>query len=181
VRRRILNSRTGHPIGYVEGEAAFDFSGKLRCRYDGKSGNLRDPETEKVVGHVSLDGNFVGRSWDRDQLFPPNLVAAAQVDLPEPSARPEPYRLQANTSVIRHDADIELAIERLGETLKVRGSKANEQLPAPSQVAHIDGNSDAPLPETDAGQKQDTGHDNPSDDPDIERALSMIRETLKTK
>jgi hypothetical protein len=46
-------------IGYVENGGAFDLSGKRRCNYDAATGNLSDPVTEKIVGYVSWDGNFV--------------------------------------------------------------------------------------------------------------------------
>lgn len=60
----------GELIGYVEGSKAFDKFGHLRCRYDEPSGNLSDLTSGKVVGHVSLEGKYVGLSWRADELFP---------------------------------------------------------------------------------------------------------------
>ena len=60
----------GELIGYVKGCKAFDLFGHERCRYDELSGNLCDLTSGKVVGHVSLEGKFVGLSWRADELFP---------------------------------------------------------------------------------------------------------------
>ena len=59
----------GHQIGYVEGDGAFDLSGKQRCNYSENTGNLRDSKSGKIVGHVSLEGKFVGLSSASDELF----------------------------------------------------------------------------------------------------------------
>jgi hypothetical protein len=56
-------------IGYIADKMAFDLLGRLRCNYDGTSGNLSDPESGKIVGHVSLEGKFVGASWLAEELF----------------------------------------------------------------------------------------------------------------
>ena len=56
-------------IGYVEGDEAFDLSGRKRCNYSKETGNLFN-DGRKTVGHVSLSGKFVGASWIADELFP---------------------------------------------------------------------------------------------------------------
>jgi hypothetical protein len=56
-------------IGYIEGAEAFNLSGQRRCRYDERTGNLRDLGNGEIVGHVSLEGRFVGLSWRADKLF----------------------------------------------------------------------------------------------------------------
>ncbi len=56
-------------IGYVEANEAFDLSGRLRCIYNAETGNLHDTNSGQIVGHVSLDGNFVGASWLAQELF----------------------------------------------------------------------------------------------------------------
>jgi hypothetical protein len=56
-------------IGYVENGGAFDLSGKRRCNYDAATGNLSDPVTEKLVGYVSIAGNFVVPSRVAAELF----------------------------------------------------------------------------------------------------------------
>ena len=69
-RSSIFSARgDGEVIGYIEGAEAFNVSGQLRCRYDGQTGNLRDLRNGEIVGHVSLEGKFVGLSWRADKLF----------------------------------------------------------------------------------------------------------------
>ena len=69
-RRSIFSTKgDGEQIGYIEGAEAFNLSGQRRCRYDGQTGNLRDLGTGSIVGHVSLEGRFVGLSWRVDELF----------------------------------------------------------------------------------------------------------------
>jgi hypothetical protein len=53
----------GDRIGYIEGAEAFNLSGQRRCRYDERTGNLRDLGNGEIVGPVSLEGRFVGLSW----------------------------------------------------------------------------------------------------------------------
>lgn len=55
-------------IGYIEGNEVFDLAGRKRCNYIVATGNLYD-SNNKVIGHVSLDGTFVGASWRCDELF----------------------------------------------------------------------------------------------------------------
>ncbi len=55
-------------IGYIEGNEVFDLAGRKRCNYIVATGNLYD-SNNKVIGHVSLDGTFVGASWRCDDLF----------------------------------------------------------------------------------------------------------------
>src|SRR5271167_2276654 len=59
----------GRQIGYLESDEAFDLLGKQRCYYNAETGNLRDINSEEIVGHVSLDGKVVGVSWIIDELF----------------------------------------------------------------------------------------------------------------
>lgn len=78
----------GHQIGYVEGDGAFDLSGKQRCNYSAKTGNLRDKKS--IVGHVSLEGKFVGISTAADELFlkPARDINSAIKNYPnEPSSQ----------------------------------------------------------------------------------------------
>ena len=56
-------------IGYIENGGAFDLSGRRRCNYNAATGNLSDPVTEKLVGYVSLDGNFVIPARIAAELF----------------------------------------------------------------------------------------------------------------
>jgi hypothetical protein len=56
-------------IGYIENGRAFDLSGIRRCNYNAATGNLSDPVSEKIVGYVSFDGNFVVPSRIAAELF----------------------------------------------------------------------------------------------------------------
>lgn len=183
VGRPILNSRTGQRIGYVEGVGAFDLSGKLRCRYDENSGSLRDPNSEKAVGHISLVGNFVGTSSLRDELFPENVVATAELSPPETYAEPNKNEPQANMTETRQDTP-EQVLESLAAMLKAKRSKTEGSVPIPSERADTYARFGVPNRGVEVGQEQDSYRpveDAWSDDPDVESALAMIRETLRTK
>ena len=92
--RRPIFSTKDHcaQIGYVEADEAFDLSGRLRCTYNAASGNLLDTNTGKIVGHVSLAGNFVGSRWMADELFGtsgnPTIVPNVPniTEIPDPGA-----------------------------------------------------------------------------------------------
>ena len=58
-----------HQLGYIEGNEAFDLSGKRRCNYNAETGNLLEFNSEKIIGYVSLEGKVVGVSWIIDELF----------------------------------------------------------------------------------------------------------------
>jgi hypothetical protein len=59
VERSPIFGKDSTQIGYVQGGAAFDLSGRKRCNYSKETGNLFD-DSRKTVGHVSLAGKFVG-------------------------------------------------------------------------------------------------------------------------
>ena len=65
----IFSVKGGTQIGYVENSRAFDLSGRRRSDYNAATGNLSDPVTEKIVGYVSWDGNFVVPSRIAAELF----------------------------------------------------------------------------------------------------------------
>ena len=67
--RSLIFNAKGAQIGYIEADRAFDLTGRERCKYVRATGNLADLNGEKVVGHVSLDGTFVGSSWISQELF----------------------------------------------------------------------------------------------------------------
>jgi hypothetical protein len=69
VERSLIFNAKGLQLGFIEGNLAFDLGGRQRCSYAEATGNLCDLNTGKVVGHVSLDGTFVGASWVSDDLF----------------------------------------------------------------------------------------------------------------
>jgi hypothetical protein len=67
--RNLIFNAKGAQIGYIEGERAFDLTGRERCNYTPATGNLSELHGKKIVGHISLDGIFVGLAWISDQLF----------------------------------------------------------------------------------------------------------------
>jgi hypothetical protein len=73
-------------IGYVEGNEAFDLSGRPRCIFNAASGNLCDLDTGKVIGHVSLEGIFVGASWIADELFGQHAIPIGAAEMPSASS-----------------------------------------------------------------------------------------------
>jgi hypothetical protein len=74
-------------IGYVEGDTAFDLSGRRRCAYNATSGNLSDFNTGTIIGHISLKGFFVGASWMARELFGQHTTGKADPGAAEmPSA-----------------------------------------------------------------------------------------------
>jgi hypothetical protein len=75
-----VNKGSLSPIAYIEGNEAFDLSGRRRCIYNAETGNLYEFDTEKIIGHVSLQGIFVGTSWIAAELF--GQHAAGKGNLP---------------------------------------------------------------------------------------------------
>jgi hypothetical protein len=67
--RSLIFNAKGVQIGYIEADRAFDLTGRERCKYARATRNLSDLNSEKIVGHVSLDGTFAGLSWIAEELF----------------------------------------------------------------------------------------------------------------
>jgi hypothetical protein len=67
--RGLIFNAKGAQIGYIEADRAFDLTGRERCKYARATGNLFELNGEKIIGHVSLDGTFVGLTWISDELF----------------------------------------------------------------------------------------------------------------
>jgi len=67
--RSLIFNAKGVQIGYIEADRAFDLTGRERCKYVLATGNLSELDSEKIVGHVSLEGTFAGLSWISDELF----------------------------------------------------------------------------------------------------------------
>jgi hypothetical protein len=53
--RSLIFNAKGVQIGYIEADRAFDLTGKERCKYARATGNLSELDSEKTIGHVSLD------------------------------------------------------------------------------------------------------------------------------
>src|ERR1700728_1890756 len=70
-RSPILSAKNdGRQIGYIEGNDVFDLLGRRRASSNGRTGNLYALDSGKIIGHVSLQGKFVGVSWIAAELFP---------------------------------------------------------------------------------------------------------------
>jgi len=67
--RSLIFNAKGVQIGYIEADRAFDLTGRERCTHARATGNLSELHSEKIVGHVSLDGTFAGLSWISEELF----------------------------------------------------------------------------------------------------------------
>jgi hypothetical protein len=84
-------------IGYIENGGAFDLSGRRRCNYNAATGNLSDPVTEKIVGYVSWDGNFVVPSRIAAELFEqPGDSEASTPSLTAVGEHAEEYATKSN-------------------------------------------------------------------------------------
>jgi hypothetical protein len=84
-------------IGYIENGGAFDLSGRRRCNYNAATGNLSDPVTEKIVGYVSFDGNFVVPSRIAAELFErPGDSEGSTPSLTAEGEHAEEYAAQTN-------------------------------------------------------------------------------------
>jgi hypothetical protein len=64
-----VNKGSLSQIAYIEGNEAFDLSGIRRCIYNAETGNLYEFDTDKIIGHVSLQGIFMWASWIGAELF----------------------------------------------------------------------------------------------------------------
>ncbi len=67
--RSLIFNTKGAQIGYIEADRAFDLTARERCKYLRATGNLSELNGEEIVGHISLDGTFVGLSWISEELF----------------------------------------------------------------------------------------------------------------
>jgi hypothetical protein len=56
-------------IGYIEGDRAFDLFDRPRATYDGDTRLLRNPNTQAIVGYITLKSTFVGSSRIAEKLF----------------------------------------------------------------------------------------------------------------
>jgi hypothetical protein len=160
VERSPIFGKDSTQIGYVQGGAAFDLSGRKRCNYSKETGNLFD-DSRKTVGHVSLAGKFVGVFSIADKLFPkfdseqmelrdvgrtpsqPVSEAsqvAAYTDLAAASNAPDwPAAIQPNDEIGRRAADAKRP--RIGETPSQPMSEAG-------QVVALGENTPIPLDST---------------------------------
>jgi hypothetical protein len=115
--RRLIFNAKGFQLGYVEGNAVFDLNGRRRCSYTGATGNLGDFDSGKILGHISLDGTFVGASWLSDDLFG------------KPRGEPRPDRLVKARSA--HNRKVQGARSRVEERPEDLPTKTAPQLADP--------------------------------------------------
>jgi hypothetical protein len=106
-------------IAYIDGNEAFDLSGIRRCIYNAETGNLYEFDTDKIIGHVSLQGMFVGASWIAAELF--GQHAAGKGDLPSapempPASSSEDRR---STTAAGHTANNDVAAPEEPEELQL--------------------------------------------------------------
>jgi hypothetical protein len=96
--RNLIFNAKGAQIGYIEADQAFDLSGKDRCKFARATGNLFELNGEKIIGHISLDGTFVGLTWISEELFgkPSGEVHPGRAvrSKPRPRHRPKKVHLQ---------------------------------------------------------------------------------------
>jgi hypothetical protein len=87
-------------IGYVEKDGAFDLFGRQRCKYSAATGNLYDSDIGEILGHVSLDGTFIGISSIADKLFgQPDEREADANTCGNITGQPTPHELFATPSL----------------------------------------------------------------------------------
>ena len=129
--------KDGHRIGYIEGSEAFDLSGKRRCIYNEKTGNLYDPYSNKIVGHVSLEDKFVGESWIADELFPMSdgdtriLETEGSVNSPDPvvaGAILEAANTSAGETPMRPSSEQGVSAALTNSTVEPSATDPNETL-----------------------------------------------------
>jgi hypothetical protein len=65
-------------LGFIEGNKAFDLSGRLCAGYDPKTSLLCDPLHGGAVGYVTLDGKYLGSSKVAENLFPQTYEVATE-------------------------------------------------------------------------------------------------------
>jgi hypothetical protein len=96
--RSLIFNAKGAQIGYIEADRAFDLTGRERCKFARATGNLFELSGEKIIGHVSLDGTFVGLTWISEELFgkPSGEVHPGRAlnRNPRPRHRPKKAHLQ---------------------------------------------------------------------------------------
>jgi len=108
-RSPIFNGK-GAQIGYLEGDRAFDLSGRERCSYSPSTGNLSELSDKRIVGYIALDGTFVGLTSISDQLFgkpsgevhPGRALARKQ----QSHLRPKKPNLRPENSGIKEPKDV---------------------------------------------------------------------------
>ena len=195
--RRLIFNTKGFQLGYIEGNAVFDLSGRRRCSYTGATGNLGDFDSGKILGHISLNGTFVGASWLAEDLFgKPRGEAHPDrlVKVQGPHSRKDSRKVQgANTRVERattqRPEDLptkttpQLADPAAqAETLSKSGGDPEPGLSAPDQVS--DQLRALPsVPDREDTHETPPGSTTPSpaESEMLSRAIGMIRSALVKK
>jgi hypothetical protein len=117
-----LSKKTGGTICLHRGQEVFDLSGLRRCIYNAETGNLYEFDTDKIIGHVSLQGIFVGASWIATELFGQHTAGKGDLpnapEIPPPSSSEE--RMPATASGYTAD-DNDIAAPEEPEELQLLG------------------------------------------------------------
>jgi hypothetical protein len=136
-RSPILSAKNdGRQIGFIEGNEVFDLLGRRRASSNGRTGNLCALDSGKIIGHVSLQGNFVGVSWIADELF-----SISDGDTHKEAVRKEGYLHRpgvAGDIIKPRDAEAAYAVHGIGETPRPSSSERGE--PTVELSSKSDGN-----------------------------------------
>jgi hypothetical protein len=184
--RSLIFNAKGAQIGYIEADRAFDFTGRERCKYARATGNLSDLNGEKIVGHISLDGTFVGLSWISDELFgkpsgevhPGRTVARnqrpryrpkkADMQRPEKSSVKEPKDVSPRTATAPQPENLvehSLAVSKSGGDGSNTSKIVADEVPLPQGELTVG----AP----------DPGKSSSTENELLGRAIGMIRSALE--
>jgi hypothetical protein len=112
--RSLIFNTKGTQIGYIEGDRAFDLTGRERCNYARTTGNLSELNGKKIVGYISLDGTFVGLSWISEELFGKPSIEVSSRSRDNPASSAEEGHHSATREVERQGAEGCVATDRVG-------------------------------------------------------------------
>jgi hypothetical protein len=189
--RSMIFNMKGAQIGYIEGDRAFDLSGRERCKYARTTGNLCELNGQQVVGHISLDGTFIGLAWMSDLLFgksngevhPSRTLAGKQrshfrpkklnVQQPEKSNESQPKNVsQRHATALQPESVVEHS-----PTVSKSGGDPEKGSDALKMVAD-----EAPLPQDESSiGGPEASQSSYTDDELLARAMGMIRSALEKK
>ncbi len=183
--RSLIFNANGVQLGYIEGNTAFDLTGRERCNYAGATGNLCDSNNGKIIGHISLDGVFVGASWIADELFgKPSGEVHADRNLarmqrtrhrPKKESVPRPENVQPRTVApqwpedpVAHSPTIAKSAGEPEAGLSTR-EPASDQAPGLASGPHQNPNDGTP----------NATKSSPTENELLDRAIGMIRSALQ--
>jgi len=189
--RVLIFNTNGAQIGYIEGDRAFDLTGRERCKYARATGNLCELNGEKVVGHISLDGTFIGLAWMSDLLFgksngevhPSRTLAGKQRSHLRPRRpnvqQPEKPDMSHPKNVSQRNATARQADNVVEHSLTVSKSGGDPDKGSNAlKMAAVE----SPLPQGESSIGwPDSSQSSYTDDELLARAMGMIRSALEKK